>query len=44
MRRVDRQPKTSEFALILMLTAVVGAVAQVVGTVIELGRALGWWP
>ena len=44
MRRADHQPKANEFALIMMLTAVVGAMAQVAGTVIELGRALEWWP
>lgn len=38
------QPKAYEFPVILMLAAVAGAVAQVAGTVVEIGRAAGWWP
>jgi hypothetical protein len=39
-----RQPQARDFAVILMLAAVAGAIAQVIGTVIEIGRAAGWWP
>ena len=35
--------KTREFATVLMLTAVVGVICQVVDTVIDLGRSAGWW-
>jgi hypothetical protein len=33
----------ARFAVILMLAAVAGAVAQAIGTVIEIGRSVGWW-
>jgi hypothetical protein len=36
--------KAREFATILMLTAVVGAICQVVDTIVGLGRSAGWWP
>ena len=32
-----------DFAVILMLAAVGGAIAQTIRTVIEIGRAAGWW-
>jgi hypothetical protein len=34
----------ARFAEILMLAAVAGATAQIVGVVVEIGRAAGWWP
>ena len=38
------QPKTREFAVIFVLAAVAGAISQLVGTTIEVGRTAGWWP
>jgi len=32
-----------DFALALVLIGVVGAVCQIVGAVIEVGRSAGWW-
>jgi hypothetical protein len=32
-----------DFSVILMLTAVAGAVAHLVGVAIDVGRAAGWW-
>jgi hypothetical protein len=34
--------KVRGFSVILMLAAVTGATAQVVGAILELGRAAGW--
>jgi hypothetical protein len=31
------------FSVILMLTALVGAVCQAITTAIEIGRLAGWW-
>lgn len=42
MRHTGRQV-TVRFEVTLMLAAVAGAVAQAIGTVIEIGRAVGWW-
>jgi hypothetical protein len=42
MRQVGQGP-TRDFAVILMLAAVAGGVAQVVGMVLQIGRAAGWW-
>jgi hypothetical protein len=36
--------KGRDFAMIMMLAAVVGALCQVADAVIELGRSAGWWP
>ena len=41
MKQVGRQ--TQDFGMTLMLAAVVGAIAQLAGTVVEIGRAAGWW-
>jgi hypothetical protein len=41
-RAVDNKP-VRDFAVILMLAAVAAAISQVIGTVIEFGRAAGWW-
>lgn len=35
--------KAKDFAIILMLAAVIGAVCQVVETAIDFGRSAGWW-
>jgi len=43
MRRAVHNKPVSDFAVILMLAAVAGAIGQVVSTVIEIGRAAGWW-
>jgi hypothetical protein len=32
-----------DFSVILMLTAVVGALAHLIATLLDLGRAVGWW-
>lgn len=37
-------PKAHEFTAILMMAAVVGAIAHLVGAGIEIGRVAGWWP
>ena len=34
---------TCDFSVVLMLAAVASAVAQMVGTVVEIGRVVGWW-
>jgi len=44
MRRAGHQLIAHDFGLILMLAAVAGAFAQIAGTIIEIGRAVGWWP
>ena len=44
MRRAVYNKPVHDFAVILMLAAVAGAIGQVVGTVIEMGRAARWWP
>ena len=41
MRRIG-QRQADDFAVILMLAGVAGAAAEVVGTIIDLGRAAGW--
>jgi hypothetical protein len=43
MKRAVYSKPMRDFAVILMLAAVVGAITQVVGMAIELGRAAGWW-
>jgi hypothetical protein len=43
MRQASRQPKAYDFEVVLMLAAVVGAIADVVGTLIDVGQAAGWW-
>jgi hypothetical protein len=41
-RAFDHKP-VRDFAVVLMLAAVAGTIAQVVGTVIEVGRTAGLW-
>jgi hypothetical protein len=43
MRRAVGNKPVRDFAVVMMVVAVAGAIAQVVGTVIEVGRAAGWW-
>lgn len=43
MRRAGYREPERDFTLILMLAAVAGAIADVVGTFIDIGRAAGWW-
>lgn len=43
MRQAGWREAERDFAVIVTLAAVAGAIAQVVGTVIEIGRAAGWW-
>jgi hypothetical protein len=43
VRQADRKHAARDFATILMLAAVAGAVAQLVGAVIKIGQAAGWW-
>jgi len=38
-----RHAEAQDFAVILMLAAVVGAISHLVSTGIEIGRAAGWW-
>ena len=35
--------KARDFAIVLTLTAVIGAACQVVETAIDFGRSAGWW-
>lgn len=42
MKRAVGNKPVRNFAIVLMLAAVVGAVADVVGTIIDLGRAAEW--
>lgn len=44
MKQVGRRHPAHDFGVLLMLAAVVGAVSQLIGTGIEIGRAAGWWP
>lgn len=44
MRQAAHRKPIRDFAIILMLAAVTGAITQVIGTVIELGRSAAWWP
>jgi hypothetical protein len=44
MRRAASNKPVRDFAAILMLAAVAGAMAQIIGTIIEIGRAAGRWP
>jgi hypothetical protein len=32
-----------DYAMVLMLTAVVGAICHIADTAIDLGRSAGWW-
>jgi hypothetical protein len=43
MRQANRRRPAGDFATILMVSAVAGAIAQVVGAVINVGRSAGWW-
>jgi hypothetical protein len=42
MRRAFDHKPMRDFAIISMLAAVAGTIAQAVGTAIETGRAAGW--
>jgi hypothetical protein len=42
MRRITHRA-AREFATILMLAAVAGAVSQVIRTILEVGKSAGWW-
>ena len=44
MKQPGREYAVHDFGVVLMLAAVVGAISQLVGTSIEIGRAAGWWP
>jgi hypothetical protein len=43
MKQAERKPSERNFAEILVLAAVAGAIAQIVGVVVEIGRAAAWW-
>lgn len=43
MQQPQRKSSERNFAEILMLAAVSGAIAQVIGTIVEVGRAARWW-
>jgi hypothetical protein len=40
----QRGKHDGDFSIILMLAAVIGAIAQIIGTAINVGRAAEWWP
>jgi hypothetical protein len=42
-RAANRRP-IRDFAVTLMLAAVVGVACQVLGLAVEVGRSAGWWP
>lgn len=44
MKQAGRRHAAHDFGAVLMLAAVIAAIAQLVGTGIEIGRAAGWWP
>lgn len=45
MKLADRRHDAGrDFSAILMWSAVAGAVAHVLGTIVEFGRAARWWP
>jgi hypothetical protein len=44
MKQADHRHAVHDFAVILMLAGVASAIAQLVDTGIEIGRAAGWWP
>jgi hypothetical protein len=44
MRRAFDHKPVRDFDVILMLAAVAGAIAQVIVTLVEIGRAAGLWP
>jgi len=44
MKHASHRQSARDFEIILMLAAVAGAIAQVVGVVVEIGQAAGWWP
>jgi hypothetical protein len=43
MRRAVGNKTGRDFAVFSLLAAVAGAISQAIGTVIEIGRAAGWW-
>lgn len=44
MKQTRHRHAAHDFGVVLMLAAVIGAIAQLVGTGIEIARAAGWWP
>jgi hypothetical protein len=43
MRRAASSKPVRDIAVISMIAAVAGAIAEAIGAVIEIGRAAGWW-
>ena len=43
MRRIIDHP-AHDFATVLMLAAVAGAVSQVLRAILDVGKSAGWWP
>jgi hypothetical protein len=43
MNRKDHKHIQQDFAVTMMLAAVVGAVSQVARIVMDIGRSAGWW-
>jgi hypothetical protein len=43
MQQAGHRRPGHDYAVILMLAAVAGAVGQVAGTIVEIGRVAGWW-
>ena len=41
--RAPRRTATRDFAVVLMLSAVIGVACQVLEVVVESGRSTGWW-
>jgi hypothetical protein len=39
----NRKRTRQDFALTMMLAAVVGTISQVTQVVVEIGRSAGWW-
>jgi hypothetical protein len=44
MKQASQRHAEHDFGVVLMLTAVAGAISQLVDTGIAIGRAAGWWP
>lgn len=43
-RACARRNRSRDFAIVLMVAAVVGVLCQMFEAVIDLGRSAGWWP
>jgi hypothetical protein len=39
----NHKPTRQEFAVAMMLAAVVSAIGQIAQIVVEIGRSAGWW-